>query len=451
MNKLAIPSVIMAMSAITASAGVVSPIESDSATAVHSRLLSDFSLTLDEALPLFKERYGQSITIDSLRDYASRRLIEVKTIDGVERVHRKSVRNLALLDRARSGWSGRGAAASPMRMSIVDSIIGYYNNELSQSPSKLFTYRFTIDVPYEDDLEGDTLRVWMPLPFDDGRTQYGVKILSASPSQYVTSFGGQYVDGQDIVHNTIYFEQPVAKGKDAHFEYECQYVSTAPYISQREILEKMRPYDKSSELYRKYTAFEAPHIIDLSALAKEIVGDEKNPLKQSVAVFEYIARNYPWAGAREYSTIECIPQYVIDECHGDCGQVALLYISLMRSLGVPARWESGWMLHPGEKNLHDWAEVYFENVGWVSVDPSFGIYSDAATAEAREFYATGLDSYRLRANKGVCGEFVPAKRFIRSETVDSQMGEVETTKGNLFYPRWSQHLQILDAVPVDGR
>ena len=103
----------------------------------------------------------------------------------------------------------------------------------------------------------------------------------------------------------------------------------------------MRPYDTESETYRRYTAMEAPHIVRLDSMARAIVGAETNPLRQSELVYDYIYHHYPWAGAREYSTIECIPQYVIDEGHGDCGQVSLLYISLMRTLGVPARWESG--------------------------------------------------------------------------------------------------------------
>ena len=138
----------------------------------------------------------------------------------------------------------------------------------------------------------------------------------------------------------------------------------------------------------------------------------------------------------------------IDEDHGDCGQVALLYISLMRTLGVPARWESGWMLHPGELNLHDWAEVYFEGVGWLPVDVSFGRYTGSDRGAARTFYSHGIDAHRLAANSTVSGEFYPAKRFVRSETVDFQLGEVETDKGNLYYPAWDSKMTLIDVKPI---
>ena len=140
---------------------------------------------------------------------------------------------------------------------------------------------------------------------------------------------------------------------------------------------------------------------------------------------------------------------MIREGHGDCGQVSLLYISLMRSLGVPARWESGWMLHPRERNLHDWAEVYFEGIGWVPVDVSFGRYTAATDPRAVTFYSKGMDAHRFAANHGVSGEMYPRKRFVRSETVDAQLGEVESTRGNLFYPGWSMSMKLNDVHPVE--
>ena len=193
-------------------------------------------------------------------------------------------------------------------------------------------------------------------------TASATSIFSLHPSAYVLS------DGRSI-HNSIYFEAPApAPGDTAHFEYTGRFVTSGKYATEADILANIKPYDTASAEYRKYTAVEAPHIIRLDSLAHAIVGNETNPYRQSEMVFDYIIDRYPWAGAREYSTIACIPQYVVDEGHGDCGQVSLLYISLMRSLGVPARWESGWMLHPGEVNLHDWTEVYFEGVGWLPVD-----------------------------------------------------------------------------------
>lgn len=429
---------------VSPSKGISRWIESDSAAAIHSRLLADFPMTFDEAVVQIEKTYGPEVASQT-REFANKHYIEARVIDGVERVHTKSIRNLALLNpEMNNGWSNRGSQASETRIgeakmvydtSKGDGRTGYTGN-LDDNGRRVH-YTFTIDVPYSEELRGDTLRVWMPVPIESPR-QGNFKIFSTSQPEYIIS-------GLDrSVHNTIYMEKPVVEGKDTHFGYEAEFTAYGQYYSPDYILTNLKPYDKEGELFETYTRFEAPHIIPLDSLARSIVGNETNPFRQSELVFDWIVSRYPWAGAREYSTLECIPAYVLEEGHGDCGQVSLLYISLMRSLGVPARWESGWVTPKGKENLHDWAEVYFEGVGWVPVDVSYGRMTALKDKGLRDYYSTGLDLFRMATNKGVCGELYPKKRFVRSETVDFQMGEVETTKGNLFYPAWKKRFDVLD-------
>lgn len=414
--------------------------ENDSAKAIASRTLSDFSITWPEAVEIFKDRYG--IDESTLLDWEKKHYIETKTIDGVKRIHRKSPGNAKLLNpELNGGWKLRGESASAARIAYVDSVLATCDGTMKDGAAHRVRYRFSIDVPYDEALADDTLRVWMPFPFESDR-QSDIKIISTSQPQYTLS-------GDKSVHSSIYFERPVVKGENTHFDYVAEFTTRGQYFNPQQILESLKPYDKNSEDYKQNTTFEKPHIIEMTELARSIVGDETNPYRQSEMVYDYIINRYPWAGAREYSTIECIPQYVIDEGHGDCGQVSLLYISLMRSLGVPARWESGWMLHPGEKNLHDWAEVYFEGVGWVPVDVSFGRYIHASDPRAQKFYSTGMDAHRFATNHSVSGEFYPAKKYVRSETVDAQLGEVESTRGNLFYPGWKMSMQLLEVTPCE--
>ncbi len=419
-------------------------LEADSAAAIDSRIRSDFSLSLAEAAERIRELHP-GVTDADIDTFIARHYIEAKTIDGEVRIHRKSPRNLGLLNpEYNGGITDRGYDAKPERLAYVDSVLSYYRGKNSKGLAHKVKFRFSIDVPYDKSLEGDSIRVWMPVPLEGELCdrQEDVEILSTVPADYVLS-------GDRSVHNTISFVLPApAEGDTAHFEYVGSYVSKGKFVSAADVDKNIRPYDKSSDLYKRYTAVEAPHVVRLDSLARAIVGDETNPHLQSELVADYIMQ-YPWAGAREYSTIKCIPEYVLRERHGDCGQVSLLYISLMRSLGVPARWESGWMIHPGEKNYHDWAEVYFEGVGWVPVDVSFGRYGNTSDADARTFYSHGMDAHRFATNKGVCGDLYPAKRFVRSETVDFQAGEVECSRGNLFYPGWDSSFTLLSVEPVE--
>jgi len=63
--------------------------------------------------------------------------------------------------------------------------------------------------------------------------------------------------------------------------------------------------------------------------------------------------------------------------------------------------------------------------------------------------STGIDAYRMAANSGVCGPLLPAKRFVRSETVDQQAGELECSRGNIYYPGFRRRMEVLKCTPVE--
>lgn len=433
--------------AFAAATGAAAPadspswLESDSAAAIEARTRADFALTLKEGTRRIRELHP-GVSDADIRRFIERRYVEILDIDGRPHMHVKSPRNLALLNPdMNGGHTGRTAPKSPGRIAQVDSILATIYGEETTGAGRRIRYRYSVDVPYSDAIAGDTLRLWLPMPRPSQR-QSDIRLLSSTPADARISEPG------DSPHRSIYLEQPVADGRDTHFEVTVEYTAVAEHHRPEDILAAMKPYDRESELYRRYTAPEAPHIVRLDSLARAIVGTESNPLHQSELVYDYIYRSFPWAGAREYSTLECIPAYVLRERHGDCGQVALLYISLMRSLGVPARWESGWMMHPGAENYHDWAEVYFEGTGWVPVDVSFGRMENASSPVTRNFYSTGMDHYRLAANSGVCAPLVPAKRYVRSETVDQQAGELECSLGNIYYPGFRRRMEVLSCTPV---
>ena len=56
---------------------------------------------------------------------------------------------------------------------------------------------------------------------------------------------------------------------------------------------------------------------------------------------------------------------------GVCQDFAHLFIAVCRALGLPARYVSGYVNHPGELATHAWAQVWGgDRVGWVDVDPT---------------------------------------------------------------------------------
>ena len=85
-------------------------------------------------------------------------------------------------------------------------------------------------------------------------------------------------------------------------------------------------------------------------------------------------------------------------------------------------------------NLHDWGLVYLAPYGWVPMDVTTGRFEQAP--ELEWFYLGGVDAYRIAFNDEWGTQFAPAKAHFRSETVDSQRGEVEWDGGNLYFDQW---------------
>ena len=118
-----------------------------------------------------------------------------------------------------------------------------------------------------------------------------------------------------------------------------------------------------------------------------------------------------------------------------------LFISMLRYKGIPARWQSGLMVPPDYENLHDWCEIYYEGAGWIPVDVYYGLQQTKIEG-LKEFYLSGIDSYRLIVNDGISGNLYPHKIFMRSEPYDFQRGEVEWKGGNLYFDKWDYNINI---------
>jgi transglutaminase-like putative cysteine protease len=402
------------------------------------RIALDFNKTESEALEYIRQ-YFPEVTPQQMRSWEASGALECMMINGEKRYFSRAFRNLFRIDSlCLSRYEEVSGPAVDPKASLLQEHLPKVadltkKTGASRVEPRTYTITYTLTVPANTVPDGEILRAWMPLPRTDIPRQYGFRLLTASEPDYIIS-------PDSYIHKSIYMEKPAIKDRDAVFEYTFTYTALAEYHHidyQKDVL----PYDTLSPVWMEYTKQVLPHIVTTGAvadLAKIITGTETNPYLQLQKIFSYISLNYPWAGAREYSTIESIPLYVLDNGHGDCGQVSLLFISMCRSLGIPARWESGWMLHPGEVNLHDWAEAYLEGVGWIPVDQSFGLQPEPLPL----FYAGGLDSYRMVVNSGIGGAFFPAKTYPRSETVDFQRGEVEWRGGNLYFDSWQYQLQV---------
>jgi len=70
--------------------------------------------------------------------------------------------------------------------------------------------------------------------------------------------------------------------------------------------------------------------------------------------------------------------WVMENRYGVCDEITSLFIAMVRSLGIPARYVSG-VAYTNWNDINDWgphawAEVYFPGYGWVPYDVTYGQY-----------------------------------------------------------------------------
>lgn len=99
-------------------------------------------------------------------------------------------------------------------------------------------------------------------------------------------------------------------------------------------------------------------------MANGIVSEEKTVLAKTKAIFNWVRGKMKYVYPPEKrGVLEVIKKY-----EGDCGQYSALFITLCRSVGIPARQQSGFMLDAKQIGYHVWSEVYFKGIGWIPMD-----------------------------------------------------------------------------------
>ena len=277
---------------------------------------------------------------------------------------------------------------------------------------------------------GAQVRAWLPYPQELAQ-QSNVKLIAALPGKYEVAPVG-------TPQRTIYFESTVSD-EEPTFKVKFSFRSFARYPKFADDL--AQPTPRGMDLY---LAERLPHISftpQLLATARQIVGDETNPLRKARRIFDFVVQNIAYAAEEEYSTIASISEKALTTHRGDCGVMSLLFITLCRASGIPARWQSGFQTRPGMDDMHDWAEFYVAPFGWLPADTSYG-YQESSDPRIRNFYFGHLDSYRMVLNCDYGRPLIPRKSLLRSEPLDFQRGEVELGDQNLYFPHWSWNSDV---------
>ena len=147
-------------------------------------------------------------------------------------------------------------------------------------------------------------------------------------------------------------------------------------------LSRDRPTDKPAALTEeerdedlKATATMQADHETIRKLAKEIVGDEKDPVKEAALLEKWVYKNL----RKAYDANADDALTVLANKAGDCTEHTLLFTTLARAAGIPARQVGGLVYVGGDDpsfGCHAWSEIH-DGKQWVTVDPTFNqVYID---------------------------------------------------------------------------
>ncbi len=412
--------------------------ENSFATEREQRIRKDFTKTEAEVRAFIKT-YIPDISDEQWRQWENSGALEVKIINGEKRYFNHAARNLFRIDpQCREVWKQAHPEETQQTKMDLDAHIKSVIAE-AQALKRRFVKPVRLHIKYSLNVKADAVpngtlvRCWLPFPVEIPQRQTDITLIRTSPAKHHLAPGTQ-------PQRTVYLEQKAQAGSGTAFSVEYEVTSHAVCTSIDPDL--IKPVTEADGL-NAYLQERPPHIVfsdTLRALSKRIVGNEANPYRIAQKLFAWVDKEIPWASAREYSTISSLSGYAAKNRHGDCGIQTMLFITLCRLNGIPARWQSGWEFQPPHDSMHDWGMIYFKPYGWLPMDVTYGL-RNSEDESMRWFYLNGMDSYRLVFNEDFGRPFDPPKTFLRSETVDSQRGEVEWDGGNLYFDQWKWNME----------
>ena len=132
------------------------------------------------------------------------------------------------------------------------------------------------------------------------------------------------------------------------------------------------------------------------AVAQKIGQGQKTPTAKIEAVIGFLHRNNHYSLTVNPGPGDPISNFILERKSAHCEYFASSAVILLRALGVPTRYASGYFAHESEgakgwtlvrqRDAHAWAESWVEGDGWVTVDATPGDGRPDALAGAIPFW-----------------------------------------------------------------
>lgn len=397
------------------------------------RIPVNYPYNKEEAVALVKEHI-KDFTEEEFDELLKQRRMRWMFIDGQQRFVKSFYRTLckgdhAFARRAKAKMSGiESSFADSKAIERLDHCIEKMKS--TGNCSHRVRIRASVRLKDEHFIPGMFLRVHLPIAAACVQ-QKDIKIEKVYPQ-------GAVIDAEDALQRTVCWEKTMPENHEFLVEYS--YIHTAYYHEPDKI-----KADVNQPSF--YTEEKKPHIIFtpyIQQLTQEVIGDETNPIQKARKIYDFITLNMKYTFMPDYFTLIDIVDACAKNFNGDCGVFALLFITMCRCAGIPARWQGGYAAEPEFLGGHDWTQFYVAPYGWLFADPSYGIAAVRRNNEEhRQFYFGNLDAFRTVISNDFQAPFAVKKNHWRHDPYDNQDGEMETSDRGFLYSEFEHDQEIL--------
>ncbi|MCF7871930.1 transglutaminase-like domain-containing protein [Candidatus Woesearchaeota archaeon] len=154
---------------------------------------------------------------------------------------------------------------------------------------------------------------------------------------------------------------------------------------------------------------------DIRDLASKLANEEDDLFVVVFKIADWVNTNIDYNLSSVTADASLPSSWVLENRRGVCDEMSNLFVSMVRSLGIPARVVTGVAYTDSDLFIdrwgpHGWAEVYFPDYGWVPFDPTYNQlgFVDASHIKLDQ----GLDSERFNTGyswRGSGVDLVPGK------------------------------------------
>lgn len=166
-------------------------------------------------------------------------------------------------------------------------------------------------------------------------------------------------------------------------------------------------------------------------------------------ISNFLRENYTYSLFANVDSNDPIMSFLNDTKSGHCALYASSMTLMLRTLGIPARYCTGFVAQPGygepqilrSKNLHAWCEVYLGRLGWVTFDPTSAAFGDFEFSLPESFEMPSMPDISLDISLNV--EFSSGQSDENSGDSSERFSDSDENSDNIIVPGGSDNVNFI--------